>query len=326
MHLPLYENRPVNRFSIKAQEALGDTFRSGRITTLQINVGKVCNQACKHCHVDAGPNRTEAMDEATAERCLGLLERHRFPVFDITGGAPELNPYFRRMVTRARGLGVHVLVRHNLTVMFERGQEDLPEFFAAHDVEVVSSLPHYTSAGTDRQRGGGVFEESIAAMKRLNALGYGTGRRDRVFHLMHNPLGAFLPGSQKDLERDYRRELARYGVTFDGLFALTNMPIRRFRDWLEKAGQLDDYQAKLEAAFNPAAVAPLMCRSTVSVSYDGKLYDCDFNQMLDLTVADAPSALEDFDLEALERRRIVTDNHCFGCTAGAGSSCGGQTA
>jgi len=326
MRLPLLavSSAPADRFGHRVRSSCGDDLRATGLRTLQINVGKVCNQACRHCHVDAGPARTESMSARVAERCLELLEKHRFPVFDITGGAPELNPSFRKMVTRARELGAHVMVRHNLTVMFEENQGDLPEFFRAHGVELFSSLPHYTPLATDRQRGSGVFEASIEALRRLNAVGYGTGRDDLPLTLVHNPVGAFLPGSQDDIEADYKRELReRHGVTFDRLVCLTNMPIRRFRAWLERAGQLDAYQRKLEAAFNAATVPSLMCRSMVSVSWDGKLYDCDFNQMLDLTVEGAGVTVDDFDLDALEARRIVTDDHCFGCTAGSGSSCGG---
>jgi radical SAM/Cys-rich protein len=267
------------------------------------------------------------MSADVAARCAALMQAHAFAVVDLTGGAPELCPEFRGLVRAARASGARVIVRHNLTVMFEPGQDDLPEFFAAHDVEVVSSLPHYLAATTDRQRGQGVFERSLAAIRRLNAVGYGAGRAGRVLTLVYNPAGAFLPGPQADLAADFHRELAaRHGVRFDALVALTNMPVRRFREWLERTGQLDEYVDRLEAAFNPATLAGLMCRSMVSVSYDGRLYDCDFNQMLDLRVLDAPDALAEFDPVALARRRIATADHCLGCTAGAGSSCGGALA
>jgi MoaA/NifB/PqqE/SkfB family radical SAM enzyme len=255
------------------------------VEVLQVNVGKVCNQACKHCHVDAGPSRTESMSEATAARVLALVARHRFPVLDITGGAPELNPSFRALVEGGVASGSRVFVRHNLTVTFEPGQNDLPDFFAARGVELFSSLPHYTAEGTDRQRGGGVFAESIASLQ---------------------------------------RELAeRHGVRFDRLVSIANMPIRRYREWLERTGQHARYQRTLEDAFNPATVSSLMCRTMVSVSWDGRLYDCDFNQMVDLAVLDADPTLAAFDLDALAERRIATAAHCFGCTAGSGSSCGG---
>lgn len=325
MHLPIAQ--PQNRggrFEQRAQRVTGAPLRATTLTTLQVNVGKVCNQACKHCHVDAGPARTESMDAATTALWLDLVRRHRFPIVDITGGAPELNPHFREMVTGARALGAHVMVRHNLTVMEEEGQHDLADFFAANDVEVVSSLPHYTAEATDRQRGAGVFEKSLRAMRALNAKGYGAGAANRRFGLVYNPVGAFLPGSQRDLERDYKHQLSsRHGVHFDQLYTITNMPIQRYKAWLERSGQLDSYQAKLESVFNPATLAGLMCRSMISLSWDGKLYDCDFNQMLDLRVLSESSTLSTFDREALEARVIATGDHCFGCTAGAGSSCGG---
>jgi radical SAM/Cys-rich protein len=317
-----------DRFGVAAAGALGEReLRAERVTTLQVNVGKVCNQACKHCHVDAGPARTESMTEQTALWCVDALARGRIETLDLTGGAPELNPSFRMMVERARALGVHVIVRHNFTVQFEPGQEDLVEFFARNCVEVVGSLPHVEREGTDRQRGAGVFDKSVAGLRALNAAGYGTGRADRSLALMHNPVGAVLPGPQRALEDEYRRALReRWGVTFDRLYVLTNMPIQRFRGWLERTSQLEEYQSALESAFNPATVAGLMCRSAVSVSWDGTLYDCDFNQMLDLTVQDAPVTIDTVDFEQLSRRRIVTREHCFGCTAGGGSSCGGQIA
>ncbi len=328
LHLPLAQAiTDDSRFAARVRDRSGGPLRAVAVDTLQVNVGKRCNQACRHCHVDAGPARTEEMSRETAEKVIAALARNEIPTLDITGGAPELNASFRWMVTEARALGARVMVRHNLTVQFEPGQEDLPTFFDAHAVEVVSSLPHYTQQATDRQRGGGVFDKSIAALRNLNAVGYGTGRPDRPLNLVYNPVGAFLPGSQEDLERDYKRELSeRHGVTFDGLFTITNMPIARFRDWLAKTGQLDEYQAKLEAQFNPATVPALMCRTLVSVSWDGLLYDCDFNQMCGLPLKGDALTIDDFDAVALARREVATADHCFGCTAGAGSSCGGALA
>jgi radical SAM/Cys-rich protein len=315
-----------DRFARRVSALRIAPLRATSLDVLQINVGKRCNQACKHCHVDAGPARTEVMAGATLDACLEAVRRLRLGVVDITGGAPELHPEFRRLVREARAAGARVIVRHNLTVMFEAGQEDLPELFAAEGVELVSSLPHYLAAATDRQRGLGVHQLSVAALRRLNGLGFGTGRRDRPLDLMFNPGGAFLPGPQAALEADFKRELARrHGVTFDRLLALTNMPIRRFRDWLEKTDQLATYQQTLEAAFNPATLASLMCRSMLSVAWDGRLHDCDFNQMLALPL-DGPRTIFELDeaaLAAIAARRIVTGEHCFGCTAGAGSSCGG---
>jgi radical SAM/Cys-rich protein len=324
VHLPLAPAAETQRFRERARHALGGELRARGVEVLQVNVGKVCNQACKHCHVDAGPARTESMSEATAALVLALVARHRFPVLDITGGAPELNPSFRALVEGGVASGSRVFVRHNLTVTFEPGQDDLPDFFAARGVELFSSLPHYTAEGTDRQRGGGVFAESIASLQRLNAVGYGQGDPRLPLTLVHNPVGAFLPGDPGDLEADFRRELAeRHGVRFDRLVSIANMPIRRYREWLERTGQHARYQRTLEDAFNPATVSSLMCRTTVSVSWDGRLYDCDFNQMVDLAVLDADPTLAAFDLDALAERRIATAAHCFGCTAGSGSSCGG---
>jgi radical SAM/Cys-rich protein len=302
--------------------------RAATVETLQVNVGKLCNQACKHCHVDASPKRTEIMTRETAEQVLAVLQRFRIPILDITGGAPELNPTFRWLVTEARALGTHVMVRHNLTVMFEPGQEDLPAFFRAHQVEVISSLPYFLEQQTDAQRGNGVFAKSIAAMRRLNAVGYGIAGSGLLLNLVYNPVGAFLPPAQSSIEADFKRELRdRYDLTFNHLYTITNMPIQRFLDYLRRSGNEERYMRKLVEAFNPHAVAGVMCRSLVSVDWTGKLYDCDFNQILELSVAEnMPQTLAEFDLEKLAARRIVTGAHCFGCTAGAGSSCGGAVA
>jgi radical SAM/Cys-rich protein len=305
--------------------AHGLTLRAAAVETLQVNVGKLCNQACKHCHVDASPTRTEIMTRATAEQCVAALRKFRIPTLDITGGAPELNPSFRYLITEARALDTHVMVRHNLTVMFEPGQDDLPEFFRAHAVEVVSSLPYFLAEQTDAQRGRGVFEKSIAAMRRLNAVGYGREDSGLVLHLVYNPVGAYLPPPQASIEADFRRELAvRYGVTFNQLYTITNMPIRRFLDYLRRSGNEERYMRKLVAAFNPATVPGLMCRTLVSVDWTGRLYDCDFNQMLDLGVDQSlPQTIADFDPTRFHHRPITTGAHCYGCTAGSGSSCGG---
>jgi radical SAM/Cys-rich protein len=313
------------RFEARLRSAGGE-LRAARPTTLQVNVGKKCNQACRHCHVDASPQRTESMSDAVVEACLDALRRFdALGTLDITGGAPELHPRFRDMVRAARALGRHVMVRHNLTVQLEPGQADLPEFFAAHGCEVVCSLPHYTAEATDRQRGRGVYEASIGALQRLNAVGYGQGG-GRVLNLVANPVGAFLPPRQEDFERDCREYLLRvHGVRFDHLFTLTNMPIARFARWLQQAGIYEEYLDRLDAAFNAATLPGLMCRALVSVSWEGYLYDCDFNQMLDLRIAQ-PATIAAFDLAALTGRQIVTGDHCLGCTAGAGSSCGGQLA
>jgi radical SAM/Cys-rich protein len=315
------------RFARRVAAAHGE-LRAAAVATLQINVGKKCNQACRHCHVDASPLRTEVMPDQIVDACLDVLARTpEIAILDVTGGAPELHPRFRAIVSRARALGKAVVVRHNLTVQFEPGQQDLPEFFGAHAPEVICSLPHYTEDATDRQRGRGVYAQSIAALRRLNAVGYGRGD-GLVLTLVSNPVGAFLPPPQQDLERDTKAFLQQtHGIVFDRLFTITNMPIARFAQWLERARLLDDYSRKLEGAFNPATVPALMCRTLISVAWDGTLHDCDFNQMLDVGLDDrCPATILDFDLQALARRRIRTDEHCFGCTAGAGSSCGGTLA
>jgi radical SAM/Cys-rich protein len=278
--------------------------------------------------VDAGPKRTEIMSGETTEQILAAVSRFRVPVLDITGGAPELNPSFRRLVAGARRAGARVIVRHNLTVMFEPGQSDLPDFFREHEVEVVSSLPYFLEQQTDTQRGAGVFGKSIEALRRLNAAGYGRGNGGLTLNLVYNPVGAFLPPAQDAAERDFKRELlARYGVSFDRLYTITNMPIRRFLDYLRRSGNEERYMRKLVGAFNPATVNNLMCRSLVSVDWTGRLYDCDFNQMLELGVAPGlPQTIADFDPVAFAARPVMTGAHCFGCTAGAGSSCGGAVA
>lgn len=302
------------------------------LDTLQINTGKFCNQACHHCHVDASPYRTEEMDRRTADQCLAILHAHpSIATLDITGGAPELNPHFEHLVTGAAALGKHVMVRHNLTVTLDgnprtgQSKEYLPEFFATYRVEVVSSLPYYQEYFTDKQRGKGVFAKSIESLRRLNARGYGA---DLTLSLVYNPVGAFLPAEQSGIEADFKRHLAQqYGIIFNKLYTITNMPIHRFRGQLERLGAYDEYMTKLVNTFNPNAAEGVMCRSLISVGYDGTLYDCDFNQMLEMAIVDGkPMTVFDFDLAKLANRRIRFDSHCFGCTAGAGSSCGGATA
>jgi radical SAM/Cys-rich protein len=300
--------------------------RARSVETLQVNVGKLCNQACKHCHVDASRSRTEIMTKETIELVLDAIRRFRFETVDITGGAPELNPSFRYLVSEARALGSRVIVRHNLTVMFEPGQSDLPNFFREHRVEVVSSLPYFLEERTDAQRGRGVFQKSIAALRRLNVVGYGIEGSNLLLNLVYNPVGAFLPPSQASIEADFKRELqARYDVTFNQLYTITNMPIKRFLDYLRRSGNEERYLRKLVEAFNPRAVEGLMCRSLVSVDWTGRLFDCDFNQMLELGVdPELPQSLVEFDPETFASRRIMTGTHCFGCTADGGSSCGGS--
>lgn len=304
------------------------------IETLQVNITRLCNQACHHCHVDASPKRTEQMSRATVDCCLEVLARNpTITKLDLTGGAPELNPHFDYFVTEARRLGKHVMVRHNLTVMMDGNPQTgesklyLPEFFAEHRVEVISSLPYYQEFFTDKQRGNGVFKKSIEAMKMLNALGYGMAGSGLELNLVYNPVGAFLPASQESLERQYKRELAeKFGVNFNRLFTITNMPINRFKKDLIRLGTYDDYLTKLINSFNPGAASGVMCRSMISVGFDGRLYDCDFNQMLDLELSPTDGAtIFDFNLENLSKRKIIFDQHCYGCTAGAGSSCSGAT-
>ena len=307
------------------------------IDTLQVNITKLCNQQCRHCHVDASPARREMMSAEGMAKCLEILERHpQITKLDITGGAPELHAGFDGFVERAAALGKQVMVRHNLTVQLDRhpltgeSKEYLPAFFARHRVEVISSLPYYQQYFTDAQRGAGVFAKSVEAMRRLNAVGYGADWSGLVLNLVYNPVGPYLPAPQAALEADFRRELqAKFGLRFNSLYTLTNMPINRFRLHLEKTGQLEAYMEKLLAAFNPAAAEGVMCRSLISVGHDGRIYDCDFNQMLELGAesrAGKPLSIFDFDFDALLARPIRFDEHCFGCTAGAGSSCGGATA
>lgn len=300
--------------------------RATGIEIFQINVGKLCNQKCRHCHVDAGPDRTEQMTRETAEACIRALELTDAPAVDITGGAPELNENFRYLVDASRALGRRVMDRSNLTVLLLRSQSDLAEFLADREVEIIASLPYFLAERTDAQRGAGVFDKSIQALKLLNGLGYGQGGTLRL-NLVYNPTGAFLPDDQDSLEREFKRELdRRYGIRFDRLYAITNLPISRFLDYLVESGNYERYMERLVNAFNPTAAAAVMCRNTLSIGWDGQLYDCDFNQMLDETVSfGAPTHIRDFSPELLENRRIVTGLHCYGCTAGAGSSCGGRT-
>lgn len=294
------------------------------IEVLQVNVGKLCNQTCHHCHVDAGPDRREQMSRETMAACLDVLARTDIPTVDITGGAPEMNPHFRWFVREVRRLGRNAIDRCNLTILLAPGFDDLPEFLAEHQVEVVASLPCYLEENADAQRGEGVFKKSIDALRRLNALGYGVDG-GLPLTLVFNPIGPKLPPPQAKLEEAYRRELAaRYEVQFSRLFTITNMPISRFLADLLSTGQYEAYMDKLLEAFNPSAAAGVMCRTTLSVDWQGRLFDCDFNQMLSLELAPGlPRRVTEFDHQALARRPIATAPHCLGCTAGAGSSCQG---
>jgi radical SAM/Cys-rich protein len=302
--------------------------RRGALTTLQVNLGYRCNQTCLHCHVNAGPNRTEAMDDETIDLVLEVLEARRLSTLDVTGGAPELHPSFRRLVGAARDIGVKVMDRCNLSILLEDGQEDLAAFLAGNQVEVVASLPCYLEDNVDAQRGKGVFERSIAGLRRLNALGYGDPRTGLTLNLVYNPQGPSLPPNQAALEADYKRILhERYGIVFDGLFALANMPIQRFGATLVTKNQFDGYMRLLAEAHRDENLDGVMCRSLVSVDYRGFLSDCDFNQMLGLPLGGGGRAhLRDLLAEDIHGRRIRVAGHCFGCTAGQGSSCGGALA
>lgn len=299
------------------------------IEIFQVNVGKMCNQTCKHCHVDAGPDREEIMTKETMQLCLNVLkENPKLSTIDITGGAPEMNPNFRWFVEQIKKLDRHIMVRCNLTIIHANKQyNDLPQFYKKNLVEVVCSLPFYTQNRTDRQRGNGVFETSIKALKMLNNEGYGKEGSGLILNLVYNPAGAFLPPSQSALELEYKEALFKdYGISFNHLFTITNLPISRFLDYLLKSGNYERYMEKLMVAYNPFAAANVMCRNTISVGWNGYLYDCDFNQMLELKVNSGSNHIRSFKLEDLNNRDIVTGQHCFGCTAGAGSSCGGAVA
>ncbi len=306
-------------------KALGTPLRRAGLETLQINVGRKCNQACRHCHVDAAPWRTEMMTTATAERIGAWIGQHRPPVIDLTGGAPELNPAFKYFVELGRASGARVLDRNNLTILTEPGFEDLANYLAAHQVEIIASLPCYLESNVNRQRGAGVFARSIEGLRRLNAVGYGT---KLPLHLVYNPLGPQLPPSQAELEADYKQALLRdYGILFHNLFTIANQPIARFAEDLRQRGEWESYLDLLANSFNPATLPGLMCRSTLSVGYDGLVYDCDFNQMLHLPLAAAqPAYLWEIDPAKLPERPIATGPHCYACTAGAGSSCTGALA
>lgn len=318
----------MNRFDEKlAHERY--PLRKSRIDIVQVNVGKLCNQTCVHCHVDAGPTRREIMTRDTIEAVLRLIRASGARTVDITGGAPELNPHFDYLVEECNRLGSYVIDRCNLTVFFEPDKGYLPDFLAAHKVEVIASLPCYSKENVDKQRGRGVFDKSIEALRWLNRLGYGTAGSDLALNLVYNPVGPYLPPDQKDLEADYKeRLLTDFGIVFNRLFTITNMPISRFAAYLRSTRQYEAYMELLVTSFNPATLDGLMCRNTLSIGWDGKLYDCDFNQMLDMALhrdsRPEPLTVQDLVLTDLEGRAVDTGDHCFGCTAGAGSSCAGS--
>ena len=313
-------------FQQKMEESGLLPLRPTGITIFQVNIGKMCNQVCRHCHVDAGPDRKEIMTRETMEECLRVIDENlRLQTVDITGGAPEMNPNFRWFVEEISRLGRHIIVRCNLTILLaNKKYYDLPQFFKQHKVEVVSSLPFYTQDRTDRQRGNGVFEDSIKALQMLNEAGYGKESSGLILNLVYNPAGAFLPASQTSLEKEYKEALLnKYGIVFNSLFTITNMPISRYLDYLLNSGNYENYMKKLTDAYNPSAAFNVMCRNTISVGWDGYLYDCDFNQMLELKVAGNSRHISQFNALDLNSRNIILGQHCYGCTAGAGSSCGG---
>lgn len=322
---PAIENLPD--FSEKLSESGLFPLKPTGIEIFQMNVGYMCNMTCKHCHVDAGPDREEIMTRETFEYCLEAIRGTDIDTVDLTGGAPEMNPHFRWFTEELSAMGKKIIVRSNLTILTTNKFGDLPEFFKKHGVEVTCSLPFYSKSRTDRQRGKGTYDKSVKALKTLNDLGYGKEDSGLILNLVYNPVGAFLPGNQKDIERDFRKELKRkHGIEFNSLFTITNLPISRFLNFLMMSGNLEDYMEKLVQAYNPAAAAGVMCRNTISVGWDGSLYDCDFNQMLQMkTMEPAGQHIRDFDLDKLNAREIKVNQHCFGCTAGAGSSCGGAT-
>ena len=301
--------------------------RRGRLQTLQVNLGYRCNQSCLHCHVNAGPNRTEAMDGATVDLVVEVLRARAIGTLDLTGGAPELNPHFRRLVIAARALGVRVIDRCNLTILSEPGQDDLAEFLAAHGVVVIASLPCYSPANVDRQRGDGVFDRSIAGLRVLNALGYGDEASGLVLDLVYNPQGPSLPPPQAALQADYKRELAaHFGIRFNQLLTITNMPIQRFGSTLVSKGQFAGYMQLLKGAYRPENLDTVMCRTLISVDWQGDLSDCDFNQMLGLPArlgGKSRAHLRDLLVHDAQGEAIRIADHCYGCTAGQGSSCGG---
>ena len=302
------------------------SLQSGQLTSLQINVGKLCNQTCRHCHVDAGPDRRELMTKDNFLHCLRLLTESNIQTVDITGGAPEMNPLFEWFVKEVRQLGRHVIDRCNLTILTAAGFTHLPQFLADHQVEVIASLPCYLEENCDAQRGEGVFQKSISALRLLNGLGYGRDNSELKLSLVYNPVGPSLPPNQQKLEQSYRDQLRqRFGIEFNHLYTITNMPISRFLDDLLLSKRYEEYMTLLVNSFNRDSVSNLMCRSTISVDWQGNLYDCDFNQMLELPLQESlPRHIRDVQISDLENRSITVGRHCYGCTAGAGSSCTGS--
>ena len=325
----IFADGELPTFAKKIKETNQFPLRPKKLEILQINVGYMCNQVCAHCHVDAGPDRKEIMTRETMQQCLDVIKKTGAHTLDLTGGAPEMNPNFRWFVEEAAKVGIKdFIVRSNLTIIrANKKYHDLPEFFKKHNVHVVSSMPHWTRGKTDKQRGDGVFDKSIQALKDLNAVGYGMPGSNLKLDLVYNPSGAFLPGDQMALEADFKKALKEdFGIDFHSLFAITNLPISRFLDYLIASENYEDYMYALVDAYNPAAVENVMCTNTLSVSWDGWLYDCDFNQMLNLKVASKVKHISEYNEELLQNRNIIINQHCYGCTAGAGSSCQGVVA
>jgi len=322
----IFKSGELPTFAKKIKETNQFPLRPKTLEILQINLGYMCNQVCEHCHVDAGPDRKEIMTWETMELCLKVIKNTGAHTLDLTGGAPEMNPLFRRFVEEASKAGIKdFIVRSNLTILrANKKYYDLPDFFKKHNVHVVSSMPHWTRGKTDKQRGEGVFDMSIKALQELNAVGYGMPDSSLRLDLVYNPSGAFLPGDQASMEKDFKKALMEdFGIQFHNLFAITNLPIARFLDYLIASENYEDYMYSLVDAYNPAAVENVMCTNTISISWDGWLYDCDFNQMLDLKVASPVKHIKDYNEDLLNDRDILISQHCYGCTAGAGSSCQG---
>ncbi len=322
----IFANGELPTFKDKITEIGEFPLKPSALEILQINVGYMCNQVCEHCHVDAGPDRKEIMTRDTMQQCLEVIKTTGAHTLDLTGGAPEMNPDFRWFVEEAAKAGIKdFIVRSNLTIIRANPKyHDLPEFFKKHNIHVVSSMPHWTRGKTDKQRGEGVFDQSIQALKDLNAVGYGMPESSLRLDLVYNPSGAFLPGDQVGMERDFKNALLEdFNIQFHSLFAITNLPISRFLDYLIASGNYEDYMYALVEAYNPMAVSNVMCKNTLSISWDGYLYDCDFNQMLGLGVASKIKHISEYNEEILNNRNIVISQHCYGCTAGAGSSCQG---
>lgn len=325
----IFESGELPTFAQKIKETNQFPLQPKKLEILQINVGYMCNQVCSHCHVDAGPDRKEIMTKETMQQCLEVIKTTGAHTLDLTGGAPEMNPNFRWFVEEAAKVGIKdFIVRSNLTIIrANKKYYDLPEFFKKHNVHVVSSMPHYTRGKTDKQRGNGVFDKSIKALQELNGVGYGMPDSDLKLDLVYNPSGAFLPTNQAALEQDFKKALKEdFDIDFHNLFAITNLPISRYLEYLIASDNYEDYMYALVDAFNPSAVANVMCTNTISVSWDGWLYDCDFNQMLDLKVASKVQHISEYNEALLQNRKIIISQHCYGCTAGAGSSCQGTVA